>query len=272
MKTVGLLTRPDFKVGIEQTHQILSSLEARKLLVRMPTYLAKALKRSELGSSIENMKVDFVMTLGGDGTTLYAARHLPPEVPILPVNLESFGFLAECEIEEVQKLIDDVMTGKLSVQETLRLATFFKKKQFPDAANEVSVFPLEKGRPIQITLQIGESPVFDFRADGFLITTPMGSTGHALSLGGPILTLDLDALLLLPVAPLRFGFHPLIVSSFHELQIRLRKQFQVIIDGDLIDQIPSGEQLIIRKSDTPLRLLRRPSQFYTRLQRKLLRC
>lgn len=272
MKTVGLLTRPKFKSGLEQARQILSLLEEKGFSVQMTSYLAKALNRPKLSTALADMKVDFTITLGGDGTTLYAARNLPPTVPILPVNLQSFGFLAECEIEEVQKTLDDVIANKLQVHETPRLASRYKKKHFPDAANEVSLFPLEKGRPVRITLQLGETSEFNFHADGLIIATPMGSTGHALSLGGPILGLDLEGFLLMPVAPLRFSFLPLIVPSSIDLQAQLEHSYQVIIDGDQVDELPGSGTIHVCQSKNPLRLLRRPSQFFTRLQRKLLRC
>ena len=100
----------------------------------------------------------------------------------------------------------------------------------------------------------------------------MGSTGHALSLGGPILGLGLEAFLLMPVAPLRFSFLPLIIPSAIDIQVQLEHPYHVIIDGDQVDEIPGSGTILICQSENPLRLLRRPSQFFTRLQRKLLRC
>jgi NAD+ kinase len=106
LKIVGLLTRPDFKSGVQFSQQILAYLETKKRTVVIPPHLAKALKRPELARPIKEMKADVVITLGGDGTTLYAAQHLPSDIPLLPVNLESFGFLSECEIQEVEDLLD----------------------------------------------------------------------------------------------------------------------------------------------------------------------
>ncbi|MFX1491376.1 MAG: NAD(+)/NADH kinase, partial [Promethearchaeota archaeon] len=81
MKRVGILTRPDFSSGIEYARQILSYLESRKISVLLLPHIADALNRSELACPSKNMKADFVITLGGDGTTLYAARHLPQHIP-----------------------------------------------------------------------------------------------------------------------------------------------------------------------------------------------
>jgi NAD+ kinase len=269
---VGILVRPDFTAGLEAAREIVSYLEGKKVRILLPPHLATALKRSDLDSAIESFRADFVIALGGDGTTLYAARHLPPTVPILPVNLESFGFLSECEAHEVETRLDQVLGGELVVQETPRLGIRLGKKQLAAVANEAAFFPRDKGRPAPIKVKLGDSTEFEFRADGFIIATPMGSTGHALSLGGPILDLQLHALLLIAAAPLRKGFQPLIVPDNHEIHIYLRKAGQLYGDGDHIIDFPEASQFSISKTDQPVRILRRPSHFYSRLKTKLLRC
>ena len=272
LKTVGILIRPDFTAGLEAAREIVSYLERKKVRILLPPHLATALKRSDLASEIENFHADFVITLGGDGTTLYAARHLPPKVPILPVNLESFGFLSECEAHEVETRLNQVLGGELVVQETPRLGIWLGKKQLAAVANEAAIFPRDKGRPAPMKVELGDSNEFEFRADGFIIATPMGSTGHALSLGGPILDPQLQALLLIAVAPLRRGFHPLIVPDNYKVHIHFQRAGQLYGDGDHIIDFSEATRFSIAKIDQPLRILRRPSQFYSRLKTKLLRC
>ncbi len=272
LKTVGILTRPDFDAGISFVRQVLTYLESQKNKVLLPSYLAERLERTDLAQPLNKLKADFVITLGGDGTLLFAARHLSPDIPILPVNLTSFGFLSECEIHEVEMLIDQVLAGKLFVQETPKLAVRFKKKRLPDAANEVSFFTVDQGRPVPTKIQINAGQQFNFQANGFIVATPMGSTGHTLSLGGPILDIRLHAFLLLAVAPLRQGFLPLIIPSSSEITVELGKASNLFIDGDQITEIPPTKPISINQSESTLRILRRPSRFYTRLQGKLLRC
>ena len=272
MKRVGLLTRPDFTAGIEYAKQIVSYLESRKISVLLLPHIADALDRSELACTSKKMKADFVITLGGDGTTLYAARHLPQDVPLLPVNLESFGFLSECEIHEIKELLDQVLAGKLTIQDTPRLAVWFKKKRLPDAANEIALFPEDQGRPVPITVRLHDISELSFRADGFLVTTPMGSTGHSFSLGGPILDIHLHAFLLIAVAPLRQGFHPLVVPDVSTIHIELEREANCFIDGNHIVKVPPHSLIFVKKSEHSLRILRRQSHYYRRLQGKLLRC
>jgi len=272
LKIVGLLTRPDFKSGVQFSQQILAYLETKKRTVVIPPHLAKALKRPELARPIKEMKADVVITLGGDGTTLYAAQHLPSDIPLLPVNLESFGFLSECEIQEVEDLLDQVLAGQLAIQETLRLGVWLKKKRLPDAANEAALFPINQGRPTLITVQLNKSTEFEFRANGFLIATPMGSTGHTLSLGGPILDLHLDGILLFAVAPLRHSFLPLIVPTTTTIKVQLGRVANLYIDGEYSTEVNQNIPITVKHSESSLRILRRSSRFYARLQGKLLGC
>ncbi len=272
MKTIGLVIRPHFPSGIKQARKLLTTLTKKGLTVHLIPHLAKALKRSDLSVSMEQMQADFIITLGGDGTILFAAQHLPPTIPILPINLESFGFLSECEIEDAFSIIDAALSGKLEMQETIRLATQVQQLSYPDAANEVAIFPSRQARPFPFTLYINGEPPIEFRADGIVIATPMGSTGHALSLGGPVVDSRLNAILLVPAAPLRNGFLPLVVSDETVIKVESRKPASLIIDGESLAKIPKNQSIIVRKSEHPLRILRHPSSFCTRLQGKLLRC
>lgn len=272
LKTVGIVVRPDFTAGIEHAQQLLKFLEKKEMTVRIPVHLAKTLKRPGLSCSLAEMQVDVVVTLGGDGTLLFAARNIPPSVPLLPVNLHSFGFLSECEIGEALEFLGEVLDGAVKVQETLRLALWYKDERLPDAANEVSLFPIEPGHPMIIDLQVGENTPITFQASGLIIATPTGSTGHARSLGGPVLDTQLDAFLLIPAAPLRHSFLPLVVPADCAINIEVGKPSHLVIDGDPLIKVPPDTQITIRKSEHPLRILRHPNSFYSRLQRKLLRC
>ncbi len=272
MEIIGLLTRPEFKSGVQFAQQILAYLEMKKRTVVIPPHLANALKRPELACPIEEMKADVVITLGGDGTTLYAAQHLPSDIPLLPVNLESFGFLSECEIQDVEALLDQVLAGQLAIQETSRLGVWLKKKRLPDAANEAALFPINQGRPTLITVQLNKSTEFEFRANGFIIATPMGSTGHTLSLGGPILDLHLEGILLFAVAPLRHSFLPLIIPRTTTIEVQLGRVANLYIDGEYSTEVNQDTPLTVKHSESSLRILRRSSRFYTRLQGKLLGC
>lgn len=271
MKTVALVARPKFAAGKQEAARLLSYLEAKGLSVLMPHHLAETLKRPELGGSLADLKVDFAVTIGGDGTILFAARNLPLGVPIVPINLQSFGFLSECEIEDALTLLDQVLAGDYEVQEILRLATHFQDISLPDATNEVSLFPHKQGRPPVFQIQIEEGSMFQFRGDGLVIATPSGSTGHALSLGGPVIHPLVDVILLVASAPLRNSMLPLVLPDSTTLRVQVRTTSNLVIDGELVHRIPAEASVTIKKSKSPLLILRRQGSFYRRLRGKLLR-
>jgi NAD+ kinase len=272
VKTVGVIIRPQFPAGEDAARQLLAFLERNGLVVRMPPYLAEALGRSELSCELHDMRVDVAVTVGGDGTVLFASHHLPPRVPLLPVSLKSFGFLAECDTDGMLATLEKVIHGDFEVREALRLSASTQNERFPDATNEVSLFPHELGRPPSIQIRMHESPPLECRADGVIIATPIGSTAHALSVNGPVLDPRLDAILIVASAPLRNSFIPLVVPGSTQIQVQMNKPANLIMDGDQLASLPADTPVTVRKAKAPLRILRRGSSFYSRLQGKLLGC
>jgi len=272
MNTIGLVARPDFAAGLKYARKLLVFLENKKLKVLLPPHLAKALKCQESSCSLSDMQADVVVTLGGDGTLLFTARNLPPGVPLLPINLQSFGFLSECEIKEAMDFIGKVLDGEIKVQETLRLAIWSTEERLPDAVNEAYLSPDELGHPMKINLQVGDNASIAFQADGLIVSTPTGSTGQARSLGGPVIDPQLDVFLITPVAPLRQSFLPLIVSADNILRINVGRTAHLVIDGDPNFRVLPETQIAVRRSEHPLNVFRHPNSFYSRLQRKFLRC
>jgi len=238
----------------------------------MPPYLAEALGRNDLSSELREMRVDIAVTVGGDGTVLFASHHLPPRVPLLPVNLQSFGFLAECDTAGMLPTMEKVLLGDFKVQETLRLSASTQSERFPDATNEVSLFPHELGRPPAIQFQLQDGASLECRADGAIIATPIGSTAHALSVSGPVLDPSLDAILIVAAAPLRHSFVPLVLPGSTQIRVQMNKPANVIVDGDQLASLPASTPVTVCKAKAPLRILRRGSSFYSRLQGKLLGC
>lgn len=272
MKAVGVIVRPQFPAGVDAARQLLAFLESKGLVVRMPPYLAQALGRAELGAELREMRVDLAVTVGGDGTVLFASHHLPPRVPLLPVSLQSFGFMAECDTGNMLPTLEKVILGDFEVQEALRLSASAEKQHFPDATNEVSLFPHELGRPPSIQVQIQDGPPLQCRADGMILATPIGSTAHALSVNGSVLDPRLDAILIVAAAPLRHSFVPLVVPGSTQIRVQMNKPAHLIVDGDQLASLVAGSVVTVCKAKSPLRILRRGSSFYSRLQGKLLGC
>jgi NAD+ kinase len=168
--------------------------------------------------------------------------------------------------------LEKVLHGDFEVQEALRLAASTQSERFPDATNEVSLFPHELGRPPSIQIWVQDSPPLKCRADGVIIASPIGSTAHARSVSGPVLDPGLDAILIIAAAPLRHSFVPLVVPGSAQIRVQMSKPAHLIMDGDQLASLPPATPVTVRKAKSPLRILRRQSSFYSRLQGKLLGC
>jgi NAD+ kinase len=166
--------------------------------------------------------------------------------------------------------MEKVILGEFEVQDTLRLSASTQSERFPDATNEVSLFPHELGRPPSIQVWVQDGPPLECRADGLIIATPIGSTAHALSVHGSVLDPNLDAILIVAAAPLRHSFVPLVVPGSAQIRVQISKPAHLIIDGDQLASLPASTPVSVRKAKSPLRILRRQSSFYLRLQAKLL--
>jgi NAD+ kinase len=154
----------------------------------------------------DNIDADIVVVLGGDGSILRGCRQLGRrQIPIVGINLGRLGFLADLTLEEFQQLLPQLQRSEFEVGEYLmfecthRLADGTSHVDL--GLNEVTVTSSTALRMVDISLDIDDQPVTTFSCDGLIISTPVGSTAHNLSAGGPILRQDLQAFCITPICP-----------------------------------------------------------------------
>lgn len=222
---------------------------------------------------------DFVVTLGGDGTVLYAARGCAPyEIPVFPVNLGEFGFIA----------------GVQKVTWEKDLLAFLEGKLIPVGRNMIQVDVIHAGNTIfssnglndiVITSQVGaqtlllqvvynHAPLGLFKADGIIVATATGSTAYSVSAGGPIIDPELDAFVLTPVNSFSLSVRPLVFNPEGELSIHIlpwRNQKAVAtVDGQLPVELTVTDVVIITKASQKALLVGCTiDNFYAALRSKL---
>lgn len=227
---------------------------------------------------IINEEVIFLISLGGDGTLLEAAREAAPhKIPVLGVNLGRLGFLCEIERDEVFMALEKVLRQEYTIQERLMLRANFRK---PDE-EEFSVIVLNDVvflRPSEesiVTLQANLSgePSVSYPADGLIISTPTGSTAYSLSAGGPIVSPNVKAILLTPLAAHSLSARPMIVSEYEEIEILLArgKQCFVTFDGQQKMILKPGETLKITTDPLKALFIRLGSRSFPKVVREKLR-
>ena len=231
-------------------------------------------------------KADMVITLGGDGTILKLMRDLTKRKDLLVfgVNLGTLGFLTESpKSTKVFELLDEFFDDKFHVDERLILRATVYRKGAKIAThlclNDVVINQGNFARLISLKSQIDQRKMIDFKADGVIIATPTGSTGHSLSAGGPIIHPRIDAFIFTPICPSELSVRPIVIPSNRQITITVAtdrrfadNQIGLTIDGQIVIPVEYGDIVKVRRSSRKLRFIRKKTgggNYYRLLRDKL---
>ena len=225
----------------------------------------------------DDFAADYVISMGGDGTFLEAARRVgDKQIHILGVNMGRLGFLADITPDELPAAIRQIYDGDVHVEERSVLQLEYDKgnpEGYPFALNEVAVLKRDMSSMISIRVAINGEYLTTYQADGLIINTPTGSTGYALSVGGPIMQPGSHTLGIVPVAPHSLTVRPVMLTddSVITLSVSARThRFLVALDGRS-EKCTEGIQLTIRRAPYQVKILKRPDQsFFRTLRMKLM--
>jgi len=216
-----------------------------------------------------------LITLGGDGTVLYAARSVHElGIPILPVNLGTFGYITEVGIDEWQETLDSYLSGAdiLSRRLMLRVAVYRDgRKVFSSLSlNEAVITSSGIAKVVNLALLLDQTRVGTFRADGIIIATPTGSTGYSLAAGGPILDSEMSAIIITPVCPFTLSNRPLVTSGktikviVNEHQ---RTDLVLTVDGQQLFKLEEKDEVVVEKSRNKMLLIHSTKRNFTEVVR-----
>ena len=225
-------------------------------------------------------RAELLVAVGGDGTLLYAARLADGrDVPLLGINRGRLGFLADISASEMFDRFSDVLEGRYSTDlrhllNARLLDAAQREHSAMRALNDVVLQKRETGRMLDFESWIDGRFVNTHGGDGFVIATATGSTAYALSCGGPIVTPNLDALVLAPVSPHTLSDRPIVVSRHSVVELRLVAQApvraQVTCDGILLGDLPPEGRLVVEPAPQTVTLLHPPGYDYFRILRSKL--
>lgn len=221
---------------------------------------------------------DFVITLGGDGTVLYACRSCASSgIPVFPINLGEFGFLAGISRrtwrEELGRFLEDrapVAERSLVRAEVLRDGRSVLNVL---GMNDVVISSAGAARLVNLSVAFNHALLGPFKANGLIISTATGSTAYSAAAGGPIIDPSLEALLLTPVSSFSLSARPLLFSADGELAITVmpsRVPLSLTADGQVEHDLKDGDVVILTVPDFRARLAGATQEnFYAALQSKL---
>jgi NAD+ kinase len=235
---------------------------------------APAVERSDMPSH----KPGLIVVLGGDGTLLSVARIFAATgTPILSVNLGSLGFLTEVRLADLYTTLESwcenchtLDARKMLHAEVLRDGVPVKTYE---ALNEVVVSKGDIARMGEFAVELDGKSVAHFRADGVIVSTPTGSTAYTLAANGPILTPDVDALVVTPICPHLLTLRPIVVRGEARLSVRVEgvpTQCLLTVDGQIGFELHQGDEVRCHRSEYTVNLVRlNESGFFDALRNKL---
>lgn len=228
------------------------------------TYLRDKLEIDCAGTQCRqacDMWGDVALSIGGDGTLLRTARVVAKKnVPILGINTGHLGYLAEANVSEIERVIDELYEGRYKIGRRTMLEISNNCGVHIDnylALNEVAILRQDACSMLAMRTWVNGIDLTTYRGDGLIISTPTGSTAYNLSVGGPLIEPTAHVLALSPISAHSLTMRPLIVrdDSVIEVETESRtRQYIVSLDGE-VHSLPSGTAITIRKSDIFIKVI-----------------
>ena len=218
-------------------------------------------------------EAEIVIVLGGDGTLLRAAEIARPRgTPLLGVNLGHVGFLAEIEADRIEDTVAHVEAKTYTVEERLTVDVTVSRDggvvHEDWALNEATVEKASRARMVEVVAEVDGRPLSRYGCDGLVLATPTGSTAYAFSAGGPVVTPDVQALLLVPISAHALFARPIVVGPDSVLAVEVLPGAGAVLfcDGRRTFDLAPGARVEVRKGAKPVRLARiHPAPFTERL-------
>ncbi len=219
-----------------------------------------------------------IIVVGGDGTILRVARDLACwDVPVLGINLGQKGFLAEIEVEQMERFLQYIVSEQYDYQERMMLEAILIREGVElgryMALNDIVVARGPFSRIVKVDVYINSDYMESYSGDGIIIATPTGSTGYSLSAGGPIVNPNMKLSLITPICPHSLYNRSVIVGKTDTVKLRVdSRQVQVAltVDGQVRFSLEDNDQITIKCSEKAVRLVCfHDNSFYRLLHQKL---
>lgn len=290
---VDRLTGPVEKIGVvyrEHTPEVLAIIERLRSWASDAGIDVAVEKNAGRGPQpsleLDKEPVDLVVALGGDGTFLRASRlAVGTDIPVLGVNIGRLGFLTAIPDSYLEGGLHQVVSGDAVLEHRFRLRAHIdcggeaRSEEF-FGLNDVVVHTSGAARVTPLTLSVGSAhdddemeEVGSFAADGVIVSTPTGSTAYSMSAGGPIITPDVDAIVVTPICPHSLAVRPLVLPAHRTIcigSLEPEAEHQLTVDGQVVHQLEPEERIFVGREERPLHLVRLPGQtFFKTMRRKL---
>src|ERR1700681_1099065 len=283
---VGIIAKSHLRAATTHLVDIAEWLRARGVQavfeIETAQLMPPSADRAVAGKSALASGVDMVLVLGGDGTLLSMADCIgdaSSDIPILGVNFGSLGFLTEITLPELYPSLEAALDGRAHVESRMMLRSTTERDGRTlaqlIALNDAVITKTARSRMIDLSVSVGDEFVTRVKADGLIIATPTGSPAYNLGAGGPIVHRNVDALILTPIAPHTLTNRPVVIPATSAVRVQPnmeeRDEVFVTFDGQAGFQLQAGDEITVRRAETPLRLIRPSTRSYFEVLRTKLK-
>ena len=277
--TIGLVVRNDVYPHLATIRQVTSLLENQaEILIHSLDSDTSIAGFSNVTMEELTHQSDLVISLGGDGTLLSAARALvDTSIPLLGINLGRLGFLADVSIKDFEWHLGEVLAGNYTVEERFFIqGSFYEEDELISnyiALNDIIIHSHKTLSMIEYELYSNGALIQKQRADGVIVATPTGSTAYAMSGGGPILHPSLETLAIVPICPHTLSNRPVVLPADQKIEICLSQPdtiANVNFDGHHKETLGNTSKIEISRYPKPLSLLHPQNYNYFEVLREKL--
>lgn len=252
--------------------------EAARLNQMLQRHADVVLTDLDWKTDLSQVEADFAIVLGGDGSLLGASRSMGQrQIPIVGVNMGNLGFLAAYTPERFIDELADICSGKCQILEHMMFrCRVFRGEELIEERIGLNETALVGGPPYQIQtidLYVDQQLATSYRCDGLIISTPVGSTAHNLSAGGPILRADLNAFVISPLSPHTLTMRSVVDTGDRCFEMHIRgeeAQMAVVVDGRMLSQISNEHRVRVDRAQPRFKLIvTHTHNYYRTLREKL---
>ncbi len=265
-------------LGNGTRHEVHEYVERVAAAVRAVPDFALAGVDLSADSDLSRCPADVAIVVGGDGTVLHTVRRMADRpTPILGVNAGRLGFLADLTVETFVDRLPDLAARRYTVENLMTMSVAVHSVRGPRrvfrALNDAVLRAAPYFRIVEIGLSIDGESVMTYRGDGLILATPVGSTAHSLSAGGPILPPSAHMFVVTPICAHTLTQRPLVDGGQKKYELEVHGEgiaTILVVDGQIQVPLQGGDRVVVRRGDPPFPIVRLPGHsFYRTLRDKL---
>ena len=261
----GIYTNIHVRNAVKYTQEVIDALQGQTYFVDSDIAGVMGIP----GVPLQDMDVDIVVVVGGDGTLLRALQHT--DAKVIGINGGRVGFLAEIDHDHIKEGIDRLLREDYIVETRFRLNCWYDGQYLTPSVNEAVVHTASVAKIRHFKVYVDDVLASELRADGLIISTPTGSTCYAMSLGAPYMDPKVKALMVVPMAAYKFNSRPFVVPATSKITVEnvMDKECLIVLDGQEEYSMEGCSKVDFMLSDRKARFIRYDTDFYSRVRDKL---